>query len=689
MLTKRAGMLGYSRRMHKHAFPRLLWLLLAMTGTALAQTTPASPLRPAVRIPPPDPALRAAFAATDQGRLDDLALAGFQGQPLAGWLEYAALRSQLDTLPLTRGRAFLTTHAGEPVAEAFRSDWLAALARRNEWQAFLDAWDSRIESPALRCLRLQALMMLDRVDADWDRQAQALWRSSGASLPAQCDAPFALLAARGGLDDALRWERFDKALDAAQTGVMRRIAQGLPPDQAALALAYADYLDAPGGDIRQWPKTARSQRVAVLALSRLAKTDPDRAERLLPDVAQVLGLDATAQGKVRQQIALWSLVSYLPDAERRLAAVPASAEDDLLREWRLRQALARADWPAARAALERLSPAQRSDSRWLYLAARVHELTGDADGARVLYAQAATRPEFHGFLAADRLGLPYALCPRPLEGSVGAKQALARDPGLLRALQLYQLNRRSWALREWNALLARLDAPQRRLAVELAQDNGWYDRGVFGLVNVGNQRYPDEQALYVLRFPLAYTDIVQREAARNGLDPAWVIAEIRAESVFDPQARSSADARGLMQLLPDTGRTLAAQLGLPWSGPDALLDPVTNITLGSVYLRQLLDRYGSQPAYAIAAYNAGPAAVERWRAQRPALDADFWIETIPYRETRDYVARVLAFSVLYDWRLQGTALRVSDRLRGRFDAPRTGFVCPAANPTPSPQPSRP
>ena len=108
-----------------------------------------------------------------------------------------------------------------------------------------------------------------------------------------------------------------------------------------------------------------------------------------------------------------------------------------------------------------------------------------------------------------------------------------------------------------------------------------------------------------------------------------------------------------------------------------MYEPETNIVLGTAYLRQQLDKHGA-PYVAIAAYNAGPTPVARWQAERPGLDPDFWIETISYHETRDYVPRVLAFSVLYDWRLDGQARRLSDRMRGRFDGPRKDFRCPLA-----------
>ena len=91
----------------------------------------------------------------------------------------------------------------------------------------------------------------------------------------------------------------------------------------------------------------------------------------------------------------------------------------------------------------------------------------------------------------------------------------------------------------------------------------------------------------------------------------------------------------------------------------------------------MMDEYGGRPYWAIAGYNAGPAPLNRWKSQRPGMDPDFWIETISYKETREYVARVLAFSVIYDWRLDGDALRLSDRMQGRIDGPRKGFACPA------------
>ncbi|MFT4178890.1 MAG: transglycosylase SLT domain-containing protein [Thermomonas sp.] len=680
--------------MHKHA----LFLLFAwsLAGPALAQssTPPAPPLvqRTApVQVPMPSPAMKAALEAANRGTLDDLALAGFSGQPLAGWLEYAALRKRIDTLPIPRGNAFLASQRNQPVATAFRNEWLPALARRNEWQAFLSNWEPGIDDPALRCLHLQARMAMNRVDAQWTQDAQSIWRSSGKSLPAQCDAPLAQLAAQGGLHDALRWERIDLAIAEAQPGVIRAAARGLPAADAVLASSYAAYFDNPVAAIPgQWPRDARSRQVASRALAKAAKASPDMIEAMLPGVTRALGLDEAERGRVLHQIALWTVASYLPNSAQRLAAVPLSAYDANLHEWQVREALSRSDWAGALTALRRMPEALRSDSRWTWFAARTSELTGDAAAAKALYAQAASKSDFHGFLAADRLNQPYALCPWQPAVTPAAKQAIARDPAIIRALQLFALDRKGWAEREWKDALARFSDEQRRIAVEVAQDNGWFDRGVFGLVNVGGKRYPDEQRLYHLRFPLHHDASIRREAARHRLDPAWIAGEIRAESVFDPRARSSADARGLMQVLPSTGVGVAAKFGIPWQGGDSLYDADTNIAIGTAYLRQLMDRYGGKPYQVIAGYNAGPAPLNRWMAQRPDMDADIWIETISYKETREYVARVLSFSTLYDWRLNGDAARVSERMLGILNGPRKGFACPVQEaPAVAPAPATP
>nr|WP_244244139.1 transglycosylase SLT domain-containing protein [Lysobacter alkalisoli] len=625
------------------------------------------------------PRVGQAIEAAEAGRFDATAYGDLANHPLYGWVEFASLRRNLDALPSAQAQAFLKRRAGEPAGETFRSAWLAQVAKREDWPSFLDAWREGIDSTALQCHALNAELATGKVGNDWGARAQALWLSSGESLPNACDPVFNALAARGGLTPELRWQRFDKAAEAWQPGVMRSIARGLPADQQALANDYAAFIDNPHPRALNWPKTDRSRHVASHGLAKLGKADPDRAEQLLPQYAQALQFTEADRGRALYQIALWTVASYLPDSARRLNAVPEASYDPRLHEWRVREALSRSDWSAALAAIGKMGDEQRNQSRWAYFQARLSEKTGDTATAQRLFRQVALESDFHGFMAADRLERPYTLCPWQPDAGTAAMNKVIADPALQRAVSLARLEKAGWAAAEWRDALTRFNETERVLAVDYAQANGWHDRAVFGL----DLSSPDQRRLYDLRFPLRHDATIRREAAKNRLDPAWVAAQTRAESTFNPRARSSANAMGLMQILPATGAAVARRLGLPWGGASSLYDPDTNIILGTAYLRQMIDDNGGMPYFAIAGYNAGPTPLLRWRTQRPGMDPDFWIETISYKETREYVARVLAFSVIYDWKLDNSARTLADRLRGRVDGPRKNFICPATSADPA------
>lgn len=621
--------------------------------------------------------LLAAFATADQGRLDAATAARLSGHPLSGWLVATDLRDRIAKAQPGEVRPVLDRLGNQAAGRWLREAWLRELVKRRDWDGFRAAYQGS-DDELLRCADLQARLQAGRDDAQWVSDAKALWLTGG-SLPPECDAAFARLASTGQLDDVLRWQRLDLAAAKGESGLMRFLAKGMRGNDGALATSYANYVDAPGENIpATWPNDARSREIAASALARLGKRDPDRAERILPAVASRLGMDERQRGRVLYEIALWTVASYAPGSAARLNAVPAVAYDEKLHEWRVREAINRGDDAAALAAIEKMGAAQRSDSRWEYFEARLRERLGQKDAARKLYQEAAASPAFHGWLAADRLKQPYALCSQEPTSDGALRKRVAGNAALVRSLQLFGLDRAGPAAREWGDAVKALNDDERRVAVQLAIEAGWFDRAVFGMnLSADDVRY------YSLRFPLTNQDTIRAQSKINSLDPAWVAAQTRAESAFMPKARSAADARGLLQLLPGTGALTARRIGMDWRGGESLYEPVTNLTLGTAYLRQMLDRYSGLPYLAIAAYNAGPAPVDRWMQSRLQMDPDFFVEAIPYKETRDYVARVLAFSVVYDWRLNGKAAALSDRLVGRFDesaAQRRPFVCPVPDP---------
>jgi soluble lytic murein transglycosylase len=148
-------------------------------------------------------------------------------------------------------------------------------------------------------------------------------------------------------------------------------------------------------------------------------------------------------------------------------------------------------------------------------------------------------------------------------------------------------------------------------------------------------------------FPEPYWSIIKAEAAKNNVDPYLVASLIRQESEFNPSVISYANAWGLMQLLPSVGRSLAKQEGLTHFQTFQLLDPETNIRLGTRYLKQTLDKFGGVPEYALAAYNAGDSRVQDWQAAGPYSGMDEFVESIPFTQTREYVQAILRNVEIY------------------------------------------
>jgi soluble lytic murein transglycosylase len=154
-------------------------------------------------------------------------------------------------------------------------------------------------------------------------------------------------------------------------------------------------------------------------------------------------------------------------------------------------------------------------------------------------------------------------------------------------------------------------------------------------------------AYWHILFPEPYWSIIKTESAKNDLDPYLVASLIRQESEFNPSVISYANAWGLMQLLPSVGKSLARQEGMTHFQTFQLLDPETNIRLGTRYLKETLDHFGGVPEYALAAYNAGDSRVEDWQAAGPYSGIDEFIESIPFTQTRDYVQGILRNVEIY------------------------------------------
>ncbi len=611
---------------------------------------------------------------------------GLDDYPLYPYLELASLQHRIADVKVDEVTKFLAAHADTLPAQIMRESFLFELARRQDWKSFAALYTGNERSRDLQCDALQAKVSNGQT-IDFDAELKPLWLSPK-SLPSGCDAAVQWALSKNKIDATLIWQRVDAAAQAGQADVVSSSAALLDGANKTAAEKIATALQNPAAtlnDASTWSDDPHTRDALVVAITRLARKDSDGAYAQWTSLSPKFKFDAEQRGRVLRAIGVYSASSYAPDALARLGDIPASAEDDTSREWHVRAAIAAQDWKAALHALQDMSETQKADARWRYLRARTLVKLDREHEAEPIFASVAQEANFHGFLAADWINQPYSICSSALSATSDDEKIVRDNASLQRAFEFFALDRLSEARHEWDFALAKLDPRDRRLAADLASKLGWYDRAVYSL-NQG-----DDLHLYDLRFPLARRDQIERDARAAGIDPAWAYAIIRAESAWTADAHSGADAYGLMQLLPGTAKQLAKAEKVAFSGAANLFDPDLNIRLGTRYLSDMAMRYDGSAWLASAAYNAGVDPVGRWVNARDSLEPDFFIETIPYKETREYVARVLAFSVIYDWRMHGNAQSLASKMTriGQSyappgdDAPRKSVVCPS-----TPAPSR-
>ncbi|EQD38728.1 lytic transglycosylase catalytic [mine drainage metagenome] len=219
-----------------------------------------------------------------------------------------------------------------------------------------------------------------------------------------------------------------------------------------MALALSDSASALA-QAATWPDSAHAREALTLALTRRARDDDDAARAAWQALRGRFQLDAVQVDRIEAALALYQAVSLEPGSLRALAALPASAQTALTREWRVRVALARDDWPAVLAAIRAMPEAQRDANEWRYFEARALAATGARTQADARWRALARSPTYYGFLAADQVQRPYALCPRDPPARTAATAVVEADPGMQRAFEWYALNRLTRARREWDAAL--------------------------------------------------------------------------------------------------------------------------------------------------------------------------------------------------------------------------------------------
>jgi len=590
---------------------------------------------------------RAAYAAAAVGveAADDEALRSYILYPYlrAARLERALARAQGAASEADAAAAELIAESGDaPVASIVRRAWMASLARRASWQAFLDQYDAASATPELDCQRQNARIALGQTDGLVD-DLRSRWLT-GYRLPNECEPAFQWLRAQGGLPAELVAQRVELLLDNGEASFARVVAARLPADTAAPLLERAQFIEAPTRMLDAFVSDASRDVPAPViqdAWSRLARSAPDQAiSRYRALFDRVPSRDEA--NELAQPLAKGLAWSRRPEALDYFARVPSGTLDVVGREWRARAAMWAGDWAEVRGAIAAMPSEEQGDWPWLYWAGRAAEEQGDKAAARTLYTSALPGDNYYSAMAAARLGERVVPRVEPIPLDAAQVDTIAAADAFRRVHELALLGLRELATNEWHYGYGLLSDEQRLQSIHLAARWEIYDIAVALATSHG--RFND----YTLLYPRPHVDAVAAAAKLTDVDADLLYGVLRQESLFRSDAASSAGALGVAQLTPATARETARRWSLPVPSRADLFDPRTNITLGAARLKELEQRFGSELPVALGAYNAGEVAVERWLPPR-ALDSDVWIENIPYNETRAYVRRVLWHGLVYRW----------------------------------------
>ncbi|PMR73866.1 transglycosylase SLT domain-containing protein [Billgrantia endophytica] len=591
---------------------------------------------------PSDSALRDALEAARNQQWDRVNSAAIDDHVLSGYVEYHRLRNQLPLAEPGQVLAFIERHKDAPLAEWMRGQAISRYGSAGRYGSLLAVADGEPSGTERQCHYYTALLGPDPLAAA--EGGRKLWHV-GSSQPSACDTLFNRLREKGEITELDIWERKMLAWRQGETGLAsflgRQLGSRWQEARDAVSRLQRDYAAVTQVPTCIGPECHGSGALFAAAMYGFTRADTEAAMEAWRKIASHLPFDGDHRHAIEEDLAFYSLVRNIDNNRGWVDdALPRIGTSRVL-ELRVRHALTQRDWADALRWVAMLPDETRDDSRWQYWMARAHEQLGDSDQAREAYARAAQGRNFFAFAAADRIGQPYALNLERSGFDESFREEIARWPAVQRTEALLRIGEDGLANSEWlNAVATGTEREARALA-DYAQRRGWHARLV--QTTITGQMW---DALD-WRFPEAYREHFMRWGNNTGVDPYLLMGIARRESAYNPVALSPAGARGLMQIMPGTATLLSRQLGISDPGPHGVLDPELNIRLGSTYIRDMTARYRGNRLAAAAAYNAGPGRVDRWLRDSPE-EFDLFVESIPFRETRDYVQAVLAYRVIFE-----------------------------------------
>ena len=547
-----------------------------------------------------------------------------------------------------KAAAYIKKNDGTARAGDLESKYIRKLSNAGDYRGVLAVATGRPQDTGLACLYEYAEYRTGKADAAFGFMEKTFMKGQGASVPDDCAGLFSAWRSSGKAIPGIYWTKLMSSIRARNQakGVAALVSylkgssyEGRAQLAQKVYSSPSSFMDlVPGGNDHL------NNSIVVAALSSMARTDTEGAAALLPEARTKYSLSESEYAEALRNI-IWHVYadrvdSLVPWADRQLDSLH---DADSLKELRIRFAIRRGNFRDMNLWIRKLTGDSARDLRWTYWKARALAEAGNQAEAERLYAKVTRERSFYGFMASQRLGKPLSFNDEsPLVKKVTEEEAVRRWPEFARIHELLAVGDTLNAQREWRRFILAIPRNEKLEAAMLALDKGWFDFSVNASI------YAKAWSVLSLRFPTPMLSFYRQRSRETGVPLSYLYAISRQESALNPFARSPVGAAGLMQLMPQTAANIAGKCGIAYSGKDALFDPEINVSFGSCYLMQLLEKYGGNRILASAAYNAGPGRVTKWTDSDGAgVAADIWVESIPFKETRNYVQNVLVYDAIY------------------------------------------
>ena len=548
-----------------------------------------------------------------------------------------------------------------PVSGYFFSWWLSRLHAQKDWSLVAKHF-AKARDTKTRCRYAYALYKSKQFEKAYPN-LEKLWLYKR-SRPDACDPLFQFGLKNGIIDDRLVFKRMLLTQARRNRGLTNYLQTLLRSKNAKqwgheLAKAHKNPRDELTEHFLKWIQSEFGRDLIEYAFVRIARRDLNESIQVWKKLKNQHPAAFSKLAAVQKTLAIRFALYHHEDAYRWLSTLPTDLQDRKALRLQVRSALASESWQHVLDTIDLMDEEEASGSEWIFWRARALHEVGQTEIADELWRSIASELNFYGFLAADRLGLDYALSEAAESLSQEEiTEVTAKVPGFLRIREWLALNRMFSARRELVNMKNTQNDTFWQAAAEMFHLWNWHDGAVRATFQI---EQPSKVSLSVF-YPIPYIKTVRKEAKRYDVPAHWIYGIMRQESLFIADIRSSAGAIGLMQLLPSTARMTAKRHGLSKPSKAQLTRASLNVRLGTAFFKQLLNRMDGNPVHALAGYNAGPSRSFAWQKRFRASDPAIWVETIPFRETRIYVKKVLANFIIYDSLFNGKSARIRNYL---------------------------